>query len=223
MYEIEKRWYEGIRAGQSGGRGAASFREIRRWRVLFSPSSPPPKIRKLSVFPSVSALPPLPGRLPAPASLDFRVGQKKARSRKCEGSTPRRDATRDGREREKQSPPPPKQRRSPLLSRSLSLSLSCLLPKLSLTRRPAPPSPPAPLLALSLLDLQGVTPSCAYSRSSQKQERKKTNRKASKSSDFFLPLSVSSLSLFSLHRFPPCSFHGAAALPSSTALSAARA
>ena len=124
---------------------------------------------------------------------------------------------------ERNSPPPPKQRRSPLLSRSLSLSLSCLLPKLSLTRRPAPPSPPAPLLALSLLDLQGVTPSCAYSRSSQKQERKKTNRKASKSSDFFLPLSVSSLSLFSLHRFPPCSFHGAAALPSSTALSAARA
>ena len=123
MYEIEKRWYEGIRAGQSGGRGAASFREIRRWRVLFSPSSPPPKIRKLSVFPSVSALPPLPGRLPAPASLHFRVGQKKARSRKCEGSTPRRDATRDGREREKQSPPP-QSNGGPLSSPGASLSLS---------------------------------------------------------------------------------------------------
>jgi hypothetical protein len=123
MYEIEKRWYEGIRAGQSGGRGAASFREIRRWRVLFSPSSPPPQksgsfpcfrlSQRFRLFLGDSPRPPL-----CTSEWDRK---KRARESAREAHHVATRRVTGGSERN--SPPPPKQRRSPLLSRSLSLSL----------------------------------------------------------------------------------------------------
>ena len=123
MYEIEKTWYEGIRAGQSGGRGAASFREIRRWRVLFSPSSPPPKSGSFPCFRLSQRFRLFLGDSPRPPLCTSEWDRKK-RARESAREAHHVATRRVTGGSERNSPPPPKATAVPSpLQEPLSLSL----------------------------------------------------------------------------------------------------